>query len=176
MPAMETLNKEKGAMPLNRKRDVLVGTRANKSPGKLRHILVAVDFSQHSLRALRFAQNLAESTGAQLSLVYVIEPLPLLPVPESFTPLAVHQPRLIKGLQKKLNALPAASGIAEHMVRNATLRIGVPWNEIVATARELNCDIIVIATHGYSAWKHVLMGSTAERVVRHAGCPVLVVR
>jgi len=137
---------------------------------------VAVDFSQHSLRALKFAHNLAKSIGAQLSLVYVLESLPFLRVPESFTPLAVHQPRLIKGLQKKLNALPAASGIAAHMIRNTKLRVGIPWSEIVAAAKELNCDLIVIATHGYTSWKHVLTGSTAERVVRHAGCPVLVVR
>jgi len=125
---------------------------------------------------LKFAQNLAESTGAQLSLVHVLEPIPFLPVPKSFTPMVVDRPRLIKSLQKKLEALPAACGIAARMVRNTTLRIGIPWNEIAAAAKELNCDIIVIATHGRTGWKHVLMGSTAERVVQHAGCPALVVR
>ena len=45
-----------------------------------------------------------------------------------------------------------------------------------AAARELKIDLIVIATHGYTGVKHLVLGSTAERVVRHAGCPVLVVR
>jgi nucleotide-binding universal stress UspA family protein len=143
---------------------------------KLEHILVPIDFSETSLHVLRFAESLAKTIRAQLTLLHVIEPLPILPVPESFTPLAVERPRVIKGLQKKLDALPAACGMDARMVRNAILRVGIPWNEITATAKELNCDLIVIATHGYTGWKRVLMGSTAERVVRHASCPVLVVR
>jgi nucleotide-binding universal stress UspA family protein len=62
-------------------------------------------------------------------------------------------------------------------IQSATLvRSGSAFNEIVAVARELQIDLIIIATHGYSGLKHFLLGSTAERVVRHAPCPVLVVR
>ena len=55
-------------------------------------------------------------------------------------------------------------------------RLGVPYEEIVDVAKELAVDLIVIATHGYTALKHFLLGSTTERVVRLAPCPVLVVR
>ena len=49
-------------------------------------------------------------------------------------------------------------------------------HEIVEAARDLDSDLIVIATHGYTGWKHLCIGSTAERVVRTAPCPVFVVR
>ena len=53
---------------------------------------------------------------------------------------------------------------------------GAGFDSITSVARERGVDLIVITTHGYTGFKHVLMGSTAERVVRHAPCPVLVVR
>jgi nucleotide-binding universal stress UspA family protein len=56
------------------------------------------------------------------------------------------------------------------------VRNGTAFDEIVRAAGSLRADLIIIATHGYTGLKHVLMGSTAERVVRHAPCPVLVVR
>jgi universal stress protein A len=56
------------------------------------------------------------------------------------------------------------------------IRTGVPSHEIVEAAKEADVDLIVIATHGYTGWKHFCIGSTAERVVRAAPCPVLTVR
>ena len=56
------------------------------------------------------------------------------------------------------------------------LRSGVPTHEIVEVAKELDVDLIVIATHGFTGWRHFAIGSTAERVARAAPCPVLVVR
>jgi nucleotide-binding universal stress UspA family protein len=58
----------------------------------------------------------------------------------------------------------------------STVRTGLAAFEIVEAAKELDVDLIVIATHGYTGWKHFAIGSTAERVVRAAPCPVLVVR
>jgi nucleotide-binding universal stress UspA family protein len=55
-------------------------------------------------------------------------------------------------------------------------RLGTPYEEIVKVAKEREVDLIVIATYGYTGLKHFLLGSTAERVVRIAPCPVLVVR
>jgi nucleotide-binding universal stress UspA family protein len=54
--------------------------------------------------------------------------------------------------------------------------VGKPFHEIVAAAKQMEADLIVIATHGHTGFKHAIPGSTAERVVRHAPCPVLVVR
>jgi len=56
------------------------------------------------------------------------------------------------------------------------LRNGIPWQEITAAARGLDVDLIVLSTHGDTGMKHIIMGSTAERVVQHAPCLVLVVR
>jgi nucleotide-binding universal stress UspA family protein len=56
------------------------------------------------------------------------------------------------------------------------IRTGLAAHEIVEAARELDSDLIVIATHGYTGWKHFCIGSTTERVVRTAPCPVFVVR
>jgi universal stress protein A len=67
--------------------------------------------------------------------------------------------------------------VRESNIKIATLqRPGVPYEEIVNVATELAVDLVVIATHGYTALKHFLLGSTTERVVRLAPCPVLVVR
>lgn len=57
-----------------------------------------------------------------------------------------------------------------------SVRMGAPWHEITTAAQECEADLIIIATHGHTGLKHPLLGSTAERVVRHAPCPVLVVR
>jgi hypothetical protein len=54
--------------------------------------------------------------------------------------------------------------------------VGFPCDEIVRAAEETNTDLIIISTHGHGGWARMLIGSTAERVVRHAPCPVLVVR
>ncbi|HMJ66829.1 MAG TPA: universal stress protein, partial [Candidatus Binatia bacterium] len=66
--------------------------------------------------------------------------------------------------------------VEEQTPVQAEVRIGKPHHEIVSLAKVLGADLIVIATHGYSGLKHAVLGSTAERVVRHATCPVLVVR
>jgi nucleotide-binding universal stress UspA family protein len=62
------------------------------------------------------------------------------------------------------------------MVERVLVRYGTPFAEITDAARTLKADLIILTTHGYTGLKHVFMGSTAERVVRHAPCPVLTVR
>jgi nucleotide-binding universal stress UspA family protein len=77
---------------------------------------------------------------------------------------------------KNLRAFTASA--RTHGIENTktSVRIGVPSHEIVEAAKDEDADLIVIATHGYTGWKHFCIGSTAERVVRAAPCPVLVVR
>jgi nucleotide-binding universal stress UspA family protein len=62
------------------------------------------------------------------------------------------------------------------MIQTLQVRHGRAFQEIAEAARSLPADLIIIATHGYTGIKHALLGSTTERVVRHAPCPVLVVR
>jgi len=82
-----------------------------------------------------------------------------------------HAERAQAHLQELANQL-LPPGLAEKLV----VRVGVPYHEIVEAAGELQADLIVITTHGHTGLKHVLLGSTAEWVVRHAPCPVLTVR
>jgi len=170
---MKTMSLQNTTKPINRIRDVVGDAAARRLPVKLGHILVPIDFSEGSLHALRAAEDLAKAAHGTIALLYVVEPVT--PTSE-WAPLAIDTQQLVESLQKKLEALPAKEGIDSQLIGRVLVKKGIPWNEIVNTATELNRDAIVIATHGYTGWKHVLMGSTAERVVRHASCPVLVVR
>ena len=76
---------------------------------------------------------------------------------------------------KQLEAM-AAKELPAEISRDTTVRVGRPFHEIVEAAREGNADLIILATHGHTGLKHMLLGSTAENVVRHASCPVLIVR
>jgi nucleotide-binding universal stress UspA family protein len=144
-----------------------------KFPAKLEHILVPVDFSEHSLHALDVAEGLAKSAGGTITLLHVVEPMP---ATTEWSYLILAPQRVVKASQKKLENLANERGIDSRLIGRVLVKTGIPWNEIITTARELNRDLIVIATHGYTGWRHVLLGSTAERVIRHATCPVLVVR
>jgi universal stress protein A len=66
--------------------------------------------------------------------------------------------------------------IGERIKGETIVHMGKPSREIINLAKAKKVDLIIIATHGYTGMKHVLLGSTAERVVRRAPCPVLVVR
>jgi glycine betaine transporter len=147
--------------------------RAPKLLVGVKNILVPTDFSERSLDALAYAENIAELTGAKLTLISVVQPL-VLPVP--LTSLAMENDRLLNATKKKLDALVTEHGIDPQMLDRVIVNQGAPWDEITRSARTLKCDLIVIATHGHAGLAHAFLGSTAERVIRHAHCPVLVVR
>ena len=146
-----------------------------ESPGGMRiaTILVPVDFSASSVPACEFALDLAARFGARVNLLHVIENNTL-PDFEKF-PLVRNPQNLIAKVKKDLVVLARKGGHPVVPVQ-AEVRVGSPWQEIVAAASRLNADLIVLPTHGYSGLKHLLLGSVAERVVRHAPCPVLVLR
>jgi len=142
----------------------------------LKEILVPIDFSEQSRSALRYALALGKKFQDKLTLLYVVEPIPY---PYDFGaafPLVVDTKDVISEANTRLADF-ANTGRGNSGCKIARLvRVGQPFHEICASAEELKTDLIVIATHGYTGLKHVLLGSTAERVVRHASCPVLVVR
>lgn len=140
---------------------------------RLKKILVPVDFSECSRKALQYALPFARQSGAGISLVYVLEPY--LPIPE-MTAVSVDLTRkqLLTTVKSELKALQQS--IPHDIASQAVLREGSAYVEIVNVAKELKADLIVLSTHGRTGLAHVFMGSTAERVVRHAPCPVLVVR
>ena len=75
-----------------------------------------------------------------------------------------------------LEGVMKAARIPRSVVEKILVRSGRSFHEIAAAARTRKVDLIIMATHGYTGLKHALLGSTTERVVRHAPCPVLVVR
>jgi universal stress protein A len=139
----------------------------------IKRILVPVDFSDSSSKAVKYAHHIGELTKADLMFINVIEhdgSLALETVPR------VCIEELKANTEENLRALVQAARESGIKGATSTSRSGMPAHEIVEAAKESDVDLIVIATHGYTGWKHFPIGSTAERVVRAAPCPVLVVR
>jgi nucleotide-binding universal stress UspA family protein len=76
---------------------------------------------------------------------------------------------------EELNKL-AEKEIPKELLANTIVKTGKPFIEIIETAGEENVDLVIIATHGHTGMEHILFGSTAEKVVRKAPCPVLILR
>ena len=143
---------------------------------KLRKVLVPTDFSESARHALTYGISFAREYEAELSVVHVVENLTvgyasdLFPVPMA----EVFQE--ISGYAKvelaKLGEEARAKGVTvvEQVVQ------GKPSAEIIRFARETEVDMIVLGTHGKGMLDQALFGSTTERVVRRAPCPVLTVR
>ena len=136
--------------------------------------MVPTDFSARSKEAVRYASALAADYGARLCLVFVYEPLMIVEGLEAYAVVRSNE-QMLKRVREQLGTF-ARDEIDEAIPVQSEVRIGKPHREIVAAAKEEGADLIVIATHGYTGLKHAFIGSTAERVVRHASCPVLVVR
>ncbi len=141
---------------------------------RLKRILVPVDFSGPSTQALRYAARIAQHFGAEITLLYIVQKISVAPFPE-VPPYLDTVEEDFENAEKGLQTL-AAQQTLESSAVHTVVRTGLPAHEIVETARDLDFDLIVIATHGYTGWKHLCIGSTAERVVRTAPCPVFVVR
>jgi universal stress protein A len=146
--------------------------RPLSQPTWIQHILVPIDFSQTSHQALDFALPLAEQFRARISLVHVIEPIIY---PQEIGPIAISETRLADSAIKELTSL-AHETIPAARLNKVLTRAGQAFREIADAARELKVDLIVITTHGHTGLTRVLVGSTAERIVRHAHCAVLTVR
>lgn len=140
----------------------------------IRRVLVPIDFSPASNEALAFVIPLLKKLGAELHLVHVFVPdYPL----SSMMALPLIVPELEVGRQVKGHLKDVAKKHAIDLRRENIHAVkGRPFEEICRLARELEIDLIVTATHGRTGFKHLALGSVAERVVRHAECPVLVVR
>jgi universal stress protein A len=143
---------------------------------RLEHLLVPVDFSDRSRQALAEAVAFARPFRSRVSLIHVVEPMVL---PENLMLAVPELPEmggnLVDDCQQRLARLAEQEIPAEQRGRTF-VRVGRPFDEICQAATEEQADLIVISTHGYTGLKHVLLGSTAERVVRHAPCPVLTLR
>jgi universal stress protein A len=141
----------------------------------LKKILVPTDFSPASKKAFSYALRLAEQLGSELILLHVLEPETPLTL-AGRPPAAAFSEQELTDVEEGLRALVDFAQTAGVAGTASIVRTGVATHEIIEAAKELEVDLIVIATHGFTAWKHFAIGSTAERVARAAPCPVLVVR
>jgi nucleotide-binding universal stress UspA family protein len=144
---------------------------------KLRKILYPTDFSESSLEALKYAVSFARDYKARLVLMHVVNEqifseglsLPRLEAPE-----ALGQEMAAEAGRQMRMLIPTGE-LAGLDVEHVILR-GMPFLEIIRYAKANAVDLIVIGTHGRSGMEHIIFGSTAEKVVRKAPCPVLSVR
>ena len=145
----------------------------------IRNILVPIDFSDLSVRAIETAKTFARRSRATIHLVHVhqfqcptgfIAPT-LAPGDVPFNCEEHRTNELIKELRAVANNCGLSSGDQVH-IRSAM----APFDAICRLARELPADLIAMSTHGHTGLKHVFLGSTAERVVQHSPCPVFVLR
>ncbi len=139
---------------------------------KYTKILCAFDFDGHSTAALLLAGALAKESNATLHILHIAR----VPTQDMDVPLPFDaDPRWEKEARTKL-ALVAKNTLKAGVQYVIDVRTGVPDIDIVRVAQELAVDLIVIATHGRTGFKHFALGSIAERVIRQAPCPVLVTR
>ena len=134
----------------------------------LKEILVPTDFSDCSRKALIYAIPFAKQFDATITVVHVA------PYFIQSPGIVVDDTQLLEDSRKGLdNVVRELSSLTK---ARAVFRMGNTASEIVAVAQETRADLIIISTHGNSGLMHLFLGSTAEKVVRHAPCPVLVVR
>ena len=151
------------------------GARGKKlAPVRWKRIVVATDLSEFSVSALPYAAAFARQFDAEIILLHVVEPR--FPPPEvgALPPQVVEQNESAVAedyLQRLRQEV-----LDDDLSVRTLVRKGVPFQEITRLAASVDADLIILTTHGHTGLKHVLLGSTAERVVRHADCPVLVVR
>jgi universal stress protein A len=157
-----------------------IPTATEKDNLVFRRILVPIDFSEHSKKTVSYAANLASRESAAVLLLHVFQ------IPDYVvTPFARRK--------QHNDQFESHVGVAEQSARESLgafeqqftsrgikvesyIRMGYPFDEIVAMAGHFDVDLIVIGSHGCSGMTRLLVGSTAERVVEHAPCPVLVVK
>jgi nucleotide-binding universal stress UspA family protein len=145
---------------------------------EIRRILVPLDFSPPSDRALAYARAFAAEFGASLHLLHVVEDRLLTgpwPAEVYLGELPKVREDLVKDCEHRLRESLDAL-VADGAAATGEVLIGGPSHVIVEQAGVTNADLIVMGTHGRTGITHMLIGSVAERVIRHAPCPVFVVR
>ena len=135
----------------------------------IKKVLALTDGSKNSRSALRYAVEICRNFEASFHLLSVIEDMP------PYLTLEVGSEFISKVQETITNEVVNCSSYCETsgVTCEGEIRHGVPYEEIVNYAKEIDADLIVMATHGHTGLSHILLGSVAEKVIRHAHCPVL---
>lgn len=141
-------------------------------PAHLKRILVPLDLSGNSRRALRYAIPLAEKFRGEIFLLHV---LPLRLTNPDFAFVEVEKEPVKREANAKLREIQQTISPSS-LCQRTIIGVGHAAEEIIAVADRVAADVIVMTTHGHSGVKRFFMGSTAEQVLRHAECPVFLVR
>ncbi len=146
----------------------------------VKKILAPIDFSEHSMEAMRGAMELAKDVGAEVHLVHVIAPhhtfvpLPLATNAEQSREL-VREAAMLEQAEEELKRIKKDEfGDSKKVLTNA--EVGHPVQKLVEYAKSNEIDLILLATHGRTGSEHFIIGSVAEKIVRNAPCSVLVFR
>lgn len=143
---------------------------------QIKKILVPIDFSDYSKNAFKYATQFAKQFNAKIYLIYVVEPM-IYPADFSMGQVAIPSTdidlhsRAEEELKKLSKDIVNGNSRVEILIKT-----GKPFIEIIEAASANDIDLIIIATHGHTGVEHLLFGSTAEKVVRKAPCPVLTLR
>ena len=132
----------------------------------IRRILCPVDFSEASLHAFTFAERLGASLSAEILLLHVFSKAAELTVAGQTIPANPEITSQLEGIRQSYSEVPI----------QRLMHAGDPGEVICWMAESMECDMIVMGTHGHRGLLHVLMGSVTEYVMRHARCPLLTVR
>jgi nucleotide-binding universal stress UspA family protein len=142
---------------------------------RIQRIVVGTDFSEIADAALDAAVDLAQQVGAAVTLVHAYE-IPVYGVPDgALVATADLAGKLANAAQEGLLAASERYR-SKGITIDTVVRVGLPWNEVNAVAADVHADLIVVGTHGRRGFAHAFLGSVAERLIRTASRPVLVVR
>jgi len=139
-------------------------------------ILVPIDFSDHSIRAIHYAAELSKTYNAPVTLLHAYQTLNYA-LPEGYVFYSPEQlAELTQAIDKQVQQSKAVAEHAGAVSVDTKTVMGAAFSEILRVAEEEHFDLIVMGTHGRTGLGHTFLGSVAERVVRQAPCPVLTVR
>lgn len=141
----------------------------------IQHVLIAVDGSPSSHHAANQGFGLARQTQAKVTLLFVLESPPVIPVGPLSGYVVTAPPRTQADLERAREELKSLAKDAGVPVETR-VELGTPAELICEMAQRLAADLIVVGARGLTVGTRWLMGSVSDRVVHHAPCPVLVVR
>jgi nucleotide-binding universal stress UspA family protein len=166
MPGPEAVNPE------------LISALAHRKEAPLEKILVPIDFSDYTSAAIDYAVRIGKLAATHIALLYIIE-IPRHQLSPDVYSSSDRVRTTFDDLRDKAHA--RLESLCQQirtpgMECTENVRVGIPYEEILGEAEKIAADLIVLGGKGYSAFARILLGSTAEQVVRFARCSVLVAR